>query len=64
MTKAPQGMGHQSVFQSGEQGVKWLGLEILRLEGGESWKGQLKDEEAAPRRSPAAVRSASIKRAG
>lgn len=47
MTKAPQGTGHHSVFQSGEQGVRWLGLEILRLEAGESWKGQLKDEEAA-----------------
>jgi phosphoglycolate phosphatase-like HAD superfamily hydrolase len=28
-------------------GVKWLGLEVLRLEAGESWQGQLKDEEAA-----------------
>jgi 5-deoxy-glucuronate isomerase len=47
MTKAPQGKGHHSVFQSGELGVKWLGLEILRLDAGERWEGQLKDEEAA-----------------
>lgn len=39
--------GHQSVFQPGEHGIKWLGLEILRLEAGQDWQGELKDEEAA-----------------
>lgn len=39
--------GYQSVFQSGEQDIRWLGLEVLRLEAGESWEGALADEEAA-----------------
>jgi 5-deoxy-glucuronate isomerase len=39
--------GHQSIFQPGEHAIGWLGLEILRLEGGESWEGTLRDEEAA-----------------
>jgi 5-deoxy-glucuronate isomerase len=39
--------GHQSVFQPGEHGIKWLGLEILRLDAGQNWQGALKDEEAA-----------------
>lgn len=47
MLKAPQGSGHHSVFQTGDHGVKWLGLEVLRLEAGQTWKGQLKEEEAA-----------------
>jgi len=43
---SPRG-GHQSVFQPGEHGIHWLGLEILRLEAGESWQGDLGEEEAA-----------------
>ena len=39
--------GHQSIFQPREKGIQWLGLEVLRLAGGEVWKGELKDEEAA-----------------
>ena len=39
--------GHQSIFQTGEQDIRWLGLEVLRLEAGESWEGSLADEEAA-----------------
>lgn len=39
--------GHQTVFQLGKQGIDWLGLDILRLEAGESWQGTLADEEAA-----------------
>jgi 5-deoxy-glucuronate isomerase len=47
LIKAPQGTGHQSVFQAGEHDAKWLGLEILRLPAGESWEGELAEEEAA-----------------
>jgi 5-deoxy-glucuronate isomerase len=39
--------GYQSVFQPGEHDIHWLGLEVLRLEAGESWEGVLADEEAA-----------------
>jgi len=39
--------GHQSVFQPGEGELRWLGLEVLRLQTGESWQGRLRDEEAA-----------------
>ena len=41
----PQG-GHQRVFQPGRHDIRWLGLEILRLETGESWGGDLGGEEA------------------
>jgi 5-deoxy-glucuronate isomerase len=37
---------HQSVFQPGEKGIQWLGLEVLRLGTGKDWKGELKGEEA------------------
>lgn len=39
--------GHQSVFQPGEHGIHWLGLEVLRLEKGETWQGSYPDQEAA-----------------
>jgi 5-deoxy-glucuronate isomerase len=39
--------GYQSIFQPGEDGINWLGLEILRLEAGKSWEGSLDDQEAA-----------------
>jgi 5-deoxy-glucuronate isomerase len=39
--------GHQSIFQPGEQGIRWLGLEVLRLEKGEKWEGRYADQEAA-----------------
>jgi len=43
---SPDG-GHQSVFQPGEHSIAWLGLEILKLQPGETWQGELQDEEAA-----------------
>lgn len=43
---APQ-RGHQRVFRPGEHGIRWLGLEVLRLEAGEGWQGDSGDEEAA-----------------
>jgi len=39
--------GYQSIFQPGEDGINWLGLEILRLESGNTWEGNLADQEAA-----------------
>lgn len=39
--------GYQSVFQPGEDGINWLGLEILLLEAGNTWEGSLTDQEAA-----------------
>jgi 5-deoxy-glucuronate isomerase len=39
--------GHQSLFQPGDQGIHWLGLEVLRLEKGESWQESYQDQEAA-----------------
>lgn len=45
--KLSSGPGHQLVFQTGEHDMRWLGLEILRLEPGEDWHGGLDDEEAA-----------------
>jgi 5-deoxy-glucuronate isomerase len=47
MLKAKAGPGHQIVFKPGDYGVKWLGFELLRLNPGESWQAELKDEEAA-----------------
>jgi 5-deoxy-glucuronate isomerase len=44
--KTSPAAGHQSVFQIGEQNIRWLGLEILRLDAGQTWEGALKDEEA------------------
>lgn len=38
---------HQSIFQPGEKGIRWLGLEVLRLAAGEGWKGGINEEEAA-----------------
>jgi 5-deoxy-glucuronate isomerase len=45
--KAAPKAGHQSIFQTGEQDIRWLGLEVLRLEKGETWEGSLAGEEAA-----------------
>jgi 5-deoxy-glucuronate isomerase len=45
--KVKPGDGHQSVFQVGEDGIQWLGLEVLRLQSGESWEGKLSDKEEA-----------------
>ncbi len=39
--------GHQTVIKTGADGIKWLGLEILRLEKGQEWQGDLADDEAA-----------------
>ena len=39
--------GHQTVIKTGEAGIKWLGLEILRLEKGQEWQGDTADDEAA-----------------
>ena len=38
--------GHQSIFQPGQRDIQWLGLEILRLDTGEGWQGNLGDKEA------------------
>jgi 5-deoxy-glucuronate isomerase len=45
--KAPGTPGHGKVFGVGDQGVHWLGLDVLRLSAGETWRGELADEEAA-----------------
>jgi 5-deoxy-glucuronate isomerase len=39
--------GQQTVFPLGATGAAWLGLDILRLEKGETWGGSIKDEECA-----------------
>lgn len=39
--------GHQTVFHSGADELNWLGLDILRLDAGDSWQGNLNGEEAA-----------------
>ncbi len=46
MLKGPSAAGHQTVFKAGER-TRWLGLEMLRLAAGQSWKGQVAEEEAA-----------------
>ena len=38
--------GHQTVIKAGQDGIKWLGLEYLRLPKGQEWQGDLADEEA------------------
>jgi 5-deoxy-glucuronate isomerase len=45
--KAKPGDGHQNVLQFGQDGIKWLGLDVLRLAAGESWDGKLGDGEEA-----------------
>jgi 5-deoxy-glucuronate isomerase len=45
--EASKGKGHHKVFSVGDGGVRWLGLETIRLAPGETWRGELKDEEAA-----------------
>jgi 5-deoxy-glucuronate isomerase len=45
--KAPGTPGHHKVFGVGDHGVRWLGLEVLRLAAGETWHGELAQEEAA-----------------
>ncbi len=44
--KVPAGSGHLPIFKPGDQGIQWLGLEIVRLAAGETWQGGLHDEEA------------------
>jgi 5-deoxy-glucuronate isomerase len=39
--------GYQKIFEPGEHDIHWLGLEVIRLDAGESWEGALADEEAA-----------------
>jgi 5-deoxy-glucuronate isomerase len=39
--------GHQSIFQPGQNDIHWLGLEILHLDTGEGWQGNIGDKEAA-----------------
>jgi 5-deoxy-glucuronate isomerase len=43
----PKTKGHQSIFQPGQQDIHWLGLEILRLDAGESWRDTSGDRETA-----------------
>lgn len=39
--------GHQSILQPGKQDIHWLGLEVLRLEAGESWRNTSGELETA-----------------
>jgi 5-deoxy-glucuronate isomerase len=47
MLKANPESGHQKVVERGRNGIRWLGLDVVRLAAGESWKAKLADEEAA-----------------
>lgn len=42
----PAGRGHHAVFAPGEHGIEWLGLDVVRLEGGEEGKVRFDDREA------------------
>jgi 5-deoxy-glucuronate isomerase len=42
----PEGFGHHTVFQPGQHGIQWLGLQVLRLRSGEQWRGALAGQEA------------------
>jgi 5-deoxy-glucuronate isomerase len=39
--------GHQTIFDIGEKNIRWLGLDVLRLDVGETWQGYLENQEAA-----------------
>jgi 5-deoxy-glucuronate isomerase len=39
--------GLQTIFKPGEQGIQWLGLDVLRLEKGETWQGSFAGMESA-----------------
>jgi 5-deoxy-glucuronate isomerase len=39
--------GHQSIFQPGKSDIHWLGLQILRLDAGESWRDRSGERENA-----------------
>jgi 5-deoxy-glucuronate isomerase len=45
--KVAAGGVHQTVIKAGQGGIKWLGLEVLRLGKGQEWQGDLADDEAA-----------------
>ena len=47
LLEVPAAAGHHPVFGVGDHGVRWLGLDLLRLDAGGNWKGELADEEAA-----------------
>jgi 5-deoxy-glucuronate isomerase len=47
LLKVPAAAGHHHVFDVGDHGVRWLGLDLLRLDAGGTWKGELAEEEAA-----------------
>jgi 5-deoxy-glucuronate isomerase len=47
MLKASPDSGHQKVVERGQHGIRWLGLDLVRLAAGETWKTRLGDEEAA-----------------
>lgn len=47
MLKASPDSGHQKVVERGQHGIRWLGLDLVRLAAGEAWKTRLGDEEAA-----------------
>jgi 5-deoxy-glucuronate isomerase len=42
----PPGSGHHTMFGPGEHGIEWLGLDIVRLEGGDTWAHRFEDREA------------------
>ena len=54
LLKVPAATGHHQVFEVGDHGVRWLGLDLLRLDAGGTWKGELAEEEAAPAEEAAA----------
>lgn len=44
-TKEDRGL--QTIFETGQDGIQWLGLDLLRLEPGGQWQGELGAQEAA-----------------
>lgn len=44
---ASESKGHQSIFQPGQSDIHWLGLQILRLDAGESWRETSGERETA-----------------
>ena len=45
--KAPSEHGHHTVFKPGQDGIEWLGLDMLRLKAGERWQGSFGQVETA-----------------
>ena len=45
LLKVSPDKNHQALFQPGGDSSRWLGLEVLRIDGGSDWKGELGDRE-------------------